>query len=216
VSSAQVPTILNAFIPGYTFFCKLVHDNFGIDVSDVAFVFFALVASGIGIRYLVSGLGSQFLRHFTAAVTVDSNDFVYDCLLDWAADHPALGGMVRSLHVRSIVKQSLSAETVDSSSIAAHDSADEMLSRNGKSSAAEKMARPNVHLQYDIYRGAHWFRHNGRFYRLAREDQLGSGENWEKLTLTVLGRSTQPIKALITEALERGISKHVRKGGRWL
>ena len=73
--------------------------------------------------------------------------------------------------------------------------------------------------QYEMYRGAVWFWHKGRLFNLAREDQSASGvvtpQNLEKLTLTVLGRSTQPIKDLITEAvLQRQISEQMHKNGK--
>ena len=68
--------------------------------------------------------------------------------------------------------------------------------------------------QYEIYKGAHWFWHNGHYFKLAREDQQVLGitvQNREKLTLTVLGRSTQPIKDLIIEARDRRISELTRE-----
>jgi hypothetical protein len=167
VSSAQVPTILDAFIPGYTFFCKLFRDNFGVDVSNIVFTFFALIFCATGFRYLVTGVSSQLSRYCTAAVTVDSNDFVYDCILDWAAGHPTLG-TVRSLHVHSVVK----GLSVDANLSSAEHASAEGTPSHGQNSA-EKMAR--TILQYDIYKGAHWFWHNGHFYKLAREDQQGSG-----------------------------------------
>jgi chaperone BCS1 len=73
--------------------------------------------------------------------------------------------------------------------------------------------------QYEIYKGAVWFWHKGYWFKLAREDQNASGmmtlQNLEKLTLTVLGRSTQPIKDLITEAvLQREISEQMHKNGK--
>lgn len=189
VSSAQLPTILDAFIPGYTFFCKLVRDEVGFDVSNIVFSFFAVLASATAIRYLVNGVGSQIFRYCTAAVTVDSDDFIYECLVAWASEHPALNA-ARSLHVHSVID------------------------------GAECDAKSGRFLpQYEIYKGAHWFRHNGRLFKLAREDQQGSGmgvESRDKLTVTVFGRSTGPIKDLIMEARDRGISQRSRKGERGL
>jgi hypothetical protein len=101
--STQLPNILDAFIPGYTFFCKLTRDTFGLDMSNIAFTFLVVVASATSIRYLVKCVWSPTVRFCTAAVTVDSGDFIYDCILAWAAGHPTLNN-ARSLHVHSVVE----------------------------------------------------------------------------------------------------------------
>jgi len=127
---------------------------------------------------------------------------------------------VRSLHVRSVPPRQTHGNGHLSSSTA--DSDGETLS-NGNLGSAEKeededCERIRPGLQYDIYKGAHWFRHRGHIFRLARgEDQQGSGgmtvENGQKLTLTVLGRSAQPVKDLIAEAMYGDVSKARGKPG---
>ena len=202
VTTTQLPNILDAFIPGYTFFCKLTRDTFGFDLSNIAFVFLVVFASATSVRYLVNSVCWPIVCFFTTAVTVDSNDFIHDCLLAWAAQHPTLRG-ARSLHVHSLVD----------------DGADEGPIANGLPSTGQDGVPSVVKAfpQYEIYKGAHWFWHNGHYFRLAREDQQVSGitvQNREKLTLTVLGRSTQPIKDLIIEARDRHISELTREKGR--
>jgi chaperone BCS1 len=202
VTSTQLPNILDAFIPGYTFFCKLTRDTFGFDLSNIAFVFLVVFASATSVRYLVNSVWWPVVRFFTAAVTVDSNDFIHDCLLAWAAQHPTLRS-ARSLHVHSLVD----------------DGADERPIANGLPSNGQDGVTGAVKVfpQYEIYKGAHWFWHNGHYFKLAREDQQVSGiavQNREKLTLTVLGRSTQPIKDLVIEARDRRISELRREKGR--
>ena len=194
-TSTQLPNILDAFIPGYTFFCKLTRDTFGFDVSNIAFTFLVVFASATSIRYLVNALWAPTVRFFTAAVTVDSSDFIHDCILAWAAEHPTLSG-ARSLHVHSVTGSPSAEGHFANGKVASGQDRDADIAR----------AFP----QYEIYRRAIWFWHEGHFFKLAREDQNSSGmtvQNLEKLTLTVLGRSTQPIKDLIVEAVDRRISE---------
>jgi chaperone BCS1 len=200
VTSTQLPNILDAFIPGYTFFCKLTRDTFGFDLSNIAFVFLVVFASATSLRYLVNSVRWPLIRFFTAAVTVDSNDFIHDCLLSWAARHPTLR-KARSLHVHTLMG----------------DGADGLDLVNGVPPNDGITGATKALPQYEIYKGAHWFWHNGHYFRFAREDQQVSGntvQNREKLTLTVLGRSTQPIKDLIIEARDRRISELTRAKGR--
>jgi mitochondrial chaperone BCS1 len=202
VTSTQLPNILDAFIPGYTFFCKLTRDTFGFDLSNIAFAFLVVFASATSVRYLVNTVWWPIVRFFTAAVTVDSNDFIHDCLLSWAAQQPTLRS-ARSLHVHSVVD----------------DGPEELglvngLPANGQDGVSGAM---KAFPQYEIYKGAHWFWHNGHYFKLAREDQQVLGitvQNREKLTLTVLGRSTQPIKELIIEARDHRISELTREKGK--
>jgi mitochondrial chaperone BCS1 len=196
VTSTQLPNILDAFIPGYTFFCKLTRDTFGFDLSNIAFIFLVVFASAASLRYLINSVWWPIVRFFTAAVTVDSNDFIHDCLLAWAAQHPTLRS-ARSLHV--------------------HSGPEELGFANGVPSNDGATGAMKAFPQYEIYKGTHWFWHNGHYFKLAREDQEVSGvtvQNREKLTLTVLGRSTQPIKDLIIEARDRRISELTREEGR--
>jgi chaperone BCS1 len=202
VTSTQLPNILDAFIPGYTFFCKLTRDTFGFDVSNIAFTFLIVFASATSIRYLVNSVWSPIVRFFTAAVTVDSNDFIHHCILAWAAEHPTLGNP-RSLHVHSVIESRR-----DKGAFADGKPSD---GRDWTAEAARAFPK------YEIYKGAIWFWHKGRLFKLAREDQNVSGmtiQNLEKLTLTVLGRSTQPIKDLIIEARNRRIAVQTRENGR--
>jgi len=198
--TAQVPTILDAFIPGYAFFCKLVRDDFGFDVSNIVLAIFALTACATGLRFVTNGIFLALFRYFTAAVTVDADDVVYDRILDWAARHPTLGN-VRSLHVHSVALKKERGE-VECERVSAYEGLhDPKSNSNG-----------DITLRYDLYKGAHWFWHRKHLYRLAREDQQGPGvtvQNRERLTLTVLGRSTQPIKDLIIEAVNGGIEQKV-------
>jgi mitochondrial chaperone BCS1 len=201
-TSTQLPNILDAFIPGYTFFCKLTRDTFGFDVSNIAFTFLIVFASATSLRYLVNCLWSPAVRFCTAAVTVDSDDFIHDCILAWAAEHPTLNNG-RSLHVHSVVENR----------------SDRGALVHNKPSARQDCTTDAAKAfpQYEIYKGAIWFWHKRRLFKLAREDQDASGmtvQNLEKLTLTVLGRSTQPIKDLVIEAIDRRISDQGRENGK--
>jgi chaperone BCS1 len=201
-TSIQLPNILDAFIPGYTFFCKLTRDTFGFDVSNIAFTFLVVFASATSVRYLVNRVWSPTVRFCTAAVTVDSGDFIHDCILAWAAEHPTLNNG-RSLHVHTVAE--------------AH--SDRGALANGQTSNRQDWTTDAAKAlpRYEMYRSAIWFWHKGRLFKLAREDQGASGmndQNLERLTLTVLGRSTQPIKDLIVEAIQKRISEQTHGNGK--
>lgn len=202
VTATQLPNILDAFIPGYTFFCKLTRDTFGFDVSNIAFTFLVIFALATSLRYLVTSIWLPSKRFFTAAVTVDSGDFIHDCILAWAAEHPALCN-ARSLHVHSAIKSQYAEGAFANGNVS-----------DGRDYAADTArALP----QYEIYKGSVWFWYKGHLFRFAREDQSVSGgqvQNLEKITLTVLGRSTQPIKDLVLEAVNRCISEQIRDSGK--
>lgn len=203
---AHLPTsILDAFIPGYSFISKYLLDAFGFDISIIVSVLVLGFACTTGIQYIYRHLWAAFLTYFTASVVIDAYDIIYDNLLSWAAEQEDLK-RVRWLKVQS------ADYTNDVDELQGDANADDGAIFNFNSWAAKVPPR------YEPDTGYHWFRHRGHWFKFSREqNQIQGGfmgmmlREEEKVRLTVLGRSTKPIKELILDTRDRNLSKHNAK-----
>jgi mitochondrial chaperone BCS1 len=72
--------------------------------------------------------------------------------------------------------------------------------------------------RYEPDTGYHWFRHKGHWFKFSREKNKVQGgwmgmmiQEQETVRLTVLGRSTKPIKELILDTRDRNLSKQIAR-----
>lgn len=203
---AHLPTsILDAFIPGYSFISKYLLDVFGFDISIIVSVLVLGFACTTGVHYIYRHLWSSFLTHFTASVVIDAYDIIYDNLLSWAAEQEDLK-RVRSLKVQS------ADYTDEVDELKGDENADAGAIFNFNNWAAKVPPR------YEPDAGYHWFRHKGHWFKFSRESNKVQGgfmgimiQEQETVRLTVLGRSTKPIKNLIIETRDRNLSKQIAK-----
>lgn len=202
---AHLPTsILDAFIPGYSFISKYLLDVFGFDISIIVSILVLGFACTTGVHYIYRHLWASFLTYFTASVVIDAYDIIYDNLLSWAAEQEDLK-QVRSLKVQTDY-------TDDVDDLKGDDSAGDGAIFNFNSWAAKVPPR------YEPDTGCHWFRHNGHWFKFSRESNKVQGgwmgmmiQDQEIVRLTVLGRSTKPIKDLILDTRDRNLSKQIAK-----
>ncbi|KAF7509109.1 hypothetical protein GJ744_008336 [Endocarpon pusillum] len=203
---AHLPTsILDAFIPGYSFISKYLLDVFGFDISIIVSVLVLGFACTTGVHYIYRHLWASFLTHFTASVVIDAYDIIYDNLLSWAAEQEDLK-RVRSLKVQS------ADYTDDVDDLKGDENAAAGAIFNFNSWAAKVPPR------YEPDTGYHWFRHKGHWFKFSRESNKVQGgwmgmmiQDQETVRLTVLGRSTKPIKDLILDTRDRNLSKQIAK-----
>ena len=203
---AHLPTsILDAFIPGYSFISKYLLDVFGFDISIIVSVLVLGFACTTGVHYIYRHLWASFLTYFTASVVIDAYDIIYDNLLSWAAEQEDLK-RVRSLKVQS------ADYTDDVDDLKGDDNAAAGAIFNFNSWAAKVPPR------YEPDTGYHWFRHKGHWFKFSRESNKVQGgwmgmmiQDQETVRLTVLGRSTKPIKDLILDTRDRNLSKQIAK-----
>ncbi len=203
---AHLPTsILDAFIPGYSFISKYVLDVFGFDISILVSVLVLGFACTTGVHYIYRHLWASFLTYFTASVVIDAYDIIYDNLLSWAAEQEDLK-RVRSLKVQS------ADYTDDVDDLKGDENADDGAIFNFNSWAAKVPPR------YEPDTGYHWFRHKGHWFKFSREKNKVQGgwmgmmiQEQETVRLTVLGLSTKPIKDLILDTRDRNLSKQIAK-----
>lgn len=203
---AHLPTsILDAFIPGYSFISKYLLDVFGFDISIIVSTLVLGFACITGVRYIYRHLWETFLTYFTASVVIDAYDIIYDNLLSWAAEQEDLK------RVRSLKAQSAD-YTDEVDDLNGHDSSQAGAIFNFNSWAAKVPPR------YEPDTGCHWFRHKGYWFKFSRENNKVQGgwmgmmiQDQETVRLTVLGRSTQPIKDLILDTRDRNLSRQIAK-----
>jgi mitochondrial chaperone BCS1 len=203
---AQLPSsILEAFIPGYSFISKYLLDGFGFDISIIVSILILGFACATSVHYIYRHLQVIFLTYFTASVVIDAYDHIYDNILSWAAEQDDLK-RVRSLKVQSA------------------DYSDEVDELKSDGNAAEGAIfnfnswAAKVPPRYEPDTGYHWFRHKGNWFKFSRESNKVQGgwmgmviQDHETVRLTVLGRSTKPIKDLILDTRDRNLSKQIAK-----
>ena len=205
---AHLPTtILDAFIPGYSFISKFILDLIGFDISIIVSVLVLGFALNTGSRYLYRHAAAWFLKHFSASVSIDYYDNIYDHVLAWASEQDALR-KVRSLRVQT-AGESMSDDI---------DELDDLRDVGIGAIFNFNAWTAKVPPRYEPDTGFHWFWHKGHYFKFQRENEKVAGgfmgmliQDHEKLTLSVLGRSTKPIKDLILETRDKHLSKQTSK-----
>lgn len=210
----NLPTnILEAVVPGYSLVSRFILEIFGFDISLVVSIFallFGLVtAFNISYRHIYT----QVEEYLTASITVDAYDDIYDHVLSWLSEQK-VSKKTRSLRVRS-PRQGLWDSGYDSFSDVV------MLDSLNDGDAIFNFSKweANVPPRFEPHDRSEWFWHKGNYFRFSRTRNMVFGGSMfgrafsedEKLKLTVFGRSTQPIKALITEARDRHLLKEKSK-----
>lgn len=196
------PTFLDAFIPGYSVLAKALFDFAGVDISfyvSLCALVFVLHAAW---NFTVAPLRDAVLKFLTSAVYIDEYDDIYDQVLNWVRAHRLMSDL-RSLRAES---QGRYYDYDDDESDMASDLGPGIIF-NFNDWAAR--AAP----KYEPHTSSGFFYHKGYFYRIIR-DREKVQDDWgptvrerEKLIVSVLWRSTLPIKALIEESREFYLGK---------
>ena len=204
-SITQLPAnILEAFIPGYSIISKFLWEVFGFDVTlvvSICFFIFGLFTAG---QYIWNNALDFFERYFTSFVSINSDDDIYDHVMEWLAVHDI-----------SKKSRSLMAKTGHESAWDLQDGveADEELDSESYINFSNWDAK--VPPKFQPYFGVHWFFHRGKLFKFRRSNRTMMAAGWggnvftedESIGLTCIGRSTQPIKDLIKETRDQYIDK---------
>lgn len=204
----QLPVnILDAFLPGYSMISGFILHTFGFDISilvSLAVVGAAIITSG---RYCFQWAASMVNRFYTASITVSGSEDIQEQLIQWVSNQPvchesrslrAIDGWLRPGDLQDEEVGPLSTDT------------NALLNFNNW----EALVRP----RYEPHRSSRWFWHAGHYFHFTREKEAVApaypvyGANMttsqeETLIVTVLGRSTEPIKRLILEARAAALAK---------
>ncbi|KAL8965707.1 MAG: hypothetical protein Q9183_003724 [Haloplaca sp. 2 TL-2023] len=205
-SITQLPAnILDAFIPGYPVISGFVRDVFGFDISIV--VSLSLLAFGLftSLKFTGQHAYGWFKEYFTSFISIESDDDIFDHVMDWLAELK-ISKKSRTLMAktgRESAWDSLPGEEIDVMA-----DAGQLLNFSNWDAKVPPTFQP--------YFGTHRFWHNGRYFEFSRSKHEVMGQSWgggsvlredESIRLTCIGRSTQPIKALIKEARDHYLDK---------
>ena len=200
--------ILEAFIPGYSVISSFLYDVLGFDITlvvSVALLLFGLVTS---LSFLWRHAYSQFQIYFTSTITIESHDDIYDHVMEWLAAH-RVTGKSRSL-LAATGRQN--AWDLDSSGDDEDDEDEVDTTELLNFSNWDAKVPP----KYTPYFGTERFWFKGRFFKFSRDAKTMMYSGWggstvfssdETITLTCIGRSTEPIKELIREARNNFLDK---------
>lgn len=202
------PTVLDAFIPGYSFLATILLE-FGVDVSLFVSCFVLGAAAWTAFRFAVVPFGDFFVSALSSSVIVQDYDPIYTHVLNWASVKKSLQH-IRALRAHSpgqYYEDFDDANEEDSQQLLVQESLSEdaIFNFNDWSARAPPKFQPHSSSGY--------FFHRGRLFRLHRNRERVAGEysgvvyDREHLSITVIWLSPQPIKKLIEEAREFHLSR---------
>ena len=205
-SVTQLPVnILEAFIPGYSLISKFLLDSLGFDITllvSVCFLLFGLLTS---FNFAWKHASEQFNEYFMSSIRIDSDDDIYSHVMEW-------------IRVQKVSKNSrkLMAKTglenawdlVDGDMGVPELDPQTLVNFSNWDAKVPPRFQPSF--------GVHLFIYKRRLFKLKRENkQVFQDSGWrgsslrdeENITLTCVGRSTQPIKDLIKVARDHYFNK---------
>ena len=205
-SVTQLPAnILEAFIPGYSLISKFLLDSLGLDITllvSVCFLLFGLLTS---LNFAWKHASEQFNEYFVSSIRIDSDDDIYSHVMEW-------------IRVQNVSKNSrkLMAKTglenawdlVDGDMRVPELDPQTLVNFSNWDAKVTPRFQPSF--------GVHLFFYKRRLFKLKRENkQVLQDSGWrgsslrdeENITLTCVGRSTQPIKDLIKVARDHYFNK---------
>ncbi|KAI9822677.1 MAG: hypothetical protein M1827_000396 [Pycnora praestabilis] len=205
-SITQLPVnILEAFIPGYSLISKFLSELLGFDITILVSVCFLIFALFTSLTFVWKHAYDQFSTFFMSSISVDSNDDIYAHVMGWIA------GQEVSRNSRSLMAVSAKGTTWD---------------MDGKEEAEDEEIDPTkmfnfsnwdakIPPRFEPYFGQHVFWHKGHLFLFFREVKQVITSSYgqsqfkedEVIRLRCIGRSTQPIKDLISEARNRFLEK---------
>lgn len=204
-SVTQLPAnILEAFIPGYSIISKFLLDFLGFDITLLVSVCFLVFGLATSLKFAWKHTSEQFNEYFMSYIRIDSDDDIYDHVMEW-------------IRVQNVSKNSrkLMAKTGRENAwdLVDGDMGVPELDPNKLVNFSNWDAKVPPRFQPSF--GIHRFFHKGRLFQLRRENKQVMHDSWggsvmrdeENITLTCIGRSTQPIKDLIKLARDYYLNK---------
>ncbi|KAK2875951.1 hypothetical protein FQN49_001493 [Arthroderma sp. PD_2] len=207
----QLPNnILDAVLPGYSVISGFIFQITGFDISvavSLSVLIFTVTTAWV---YCYKYAYSLLMTHMTASITVPSHDDIYDQVIAWVSEL-AIATTSRSMRAKSKRHMSWDSDEDIRADVSGKGSQDTLL--NFSNWEAKVPPRFEPHYEFS------WFRHKGNYFKLSREKEpvlngrmgFNMVSSDETLTITVLGRSLQPIKALIREARDASFARERSK-----
>ena len=189
--------ILEAFIPGYSIISGFLLEAIGFDITILVSVCALLFGLGTTIRYIWKHAYEKFEDYCMSYIRIESDDDIYEHIMDWIAMQNV------SKKSRMLIASTGREDAFDYLDGEIDDYDPDNLVNFGNLDA-------KVPPKFVPSFGSHFFFHNGNLFQFKRSLKQIMSSGWggslirddDDLTLTCIGRSTQPIKDLIAEARE--------------
>ncbi|KAL8939819.1 MAG: hypothetical protein Q9216_003141 [Gyalolechia sp. 2 TL-2023] len=206
VSITQLPAnILDAFIPGYPIISRFVQDIFGFDISIVVSVSLLVFGLFTGFKFIWRHAYAYFRAYYTSFIVIEYDDDIFDHVMSWVTEQK-ISKKSRTLMAKTGREKAWDVLTGGEIDQLAHTG--QLLNFSNWDAKVPPTFQP--------YFGTHRFWHNGQYFEFLRTQKSVMGSSWgggsvvredEYIRLTCLGRSTQPLKTLITEARTKFLDK---------
>ncbi|KAL2037742.1 hypothetical protein N7G274_009467 [Stereocaulon virgatum] len=199
----QLPTnILEAFIPGYSVISKFLLDALGFDITLIVSVCFLLFGLATSFTFAWKHAYRQFEEYLMSFIRIDSDDDIHDHIMEWLANQK-ISKTSRKLMAKTGRENAW--DIIDGAFTEPELDPNNLMNFNNWDAKVPPRFQPSF--------GSHRFFHKGHFFQFKREEKQVMNGGWpimrdeEYITLTCIGRSTEPIKCLIKEAREFYLEK---------
>ena len=199
----HLPTnILEAFIPGYSIIAQFFLDFVGIDVTLIVSVCLLLFGVTTSVKFIWTHAYQQFERYCMSSILIESGDDIYEQIMHWIATQKV---SKKSRKLTATTKNEDAWDLVDED---IEEVDPEVLINFSQMDA-------KVAPKFQPSFGTHYFLHRGNLFAFKRGQKQLMSSGWggslirdeEDITLTCVGRSTQPLKDLIAEARQHFYKK---------
>ncbi|KEF51492.1 uncharacterized protein A1O9_12409 [Exophiala aquamarina CBS 119918] len=203
-ASLHLPaTLIDTFIPGYSFFAQVLL-SLGVDISIIVSFAVFTVCAWTAVRYAFSPVFSFLLDAISSSVTVDQFDPIFNDMLNWVSEYKHFQD-IRVLRAHSPRQYHDDLDEVnlgDESQLRIHEQMSEDIIFNFNDWAAR--APP----KFQPHQSSGFFWHKRRVFRITRSRERVASD-WgpalyerEWMNILVLSLTAQPVKDLIEEARE--------------
>ncbi|KAI9651743.1 MAG: hypothetical protein M1831_000493 [Alyxoria varia] len=193
-SPTEVPiALLETFLPGFGIISGIVNATLGFDITQFVTAAFIVFAFAGALRYVYSATWDFFSRWYTASITIDDCERLYDDVMSYMRIH-----VLSSERARSMKAQDGSAGLENP-----HSEIEVPKTEYGPLMLFNyAFVEANMPPEYSPAYGVNRFWHKGRLFfidRYAVEWSDGEKSRDDRIEITCYGRSTQPIKDFLTE-----------------
>jgi chaperone BCS1 len=185
--------------------------RFGLDPTSILTFFGFVWAANKFCRQIYMYLYAAVNQYFTANINISSSDEMYLHMMKFLAGQPSMYN-----------SRSLTAETTSKTAWEGEDEADVVATRISADGSGVYLNFSNQEAKapprFIPALGSHAFWHEGRYFRLHRKQESlydeGAGgqmpqfKDKERLVISTLGRSPEPIKKLLKHAKEQYYNDH--------
>lgn len=207
--------LLETLVPGYSTASRFLLNYLKIDISLYVSILAFIYAANKAQRWLSSKIATSFHYYCTSTVHINGDDDLYELIVQWMAEkRPDVSArwVAAKTQYGSATSNTDSQENTEAFLDAA-------LDENGNFNFSRASAR--IPPRYEPYIGAFWFYHNWKgslipdAFMVSRTEKTrssddGHGERTiEEIDITCVGRTTKPIKRLLSEIKLWSVNKQV-------